>query len=201
MPTRVLVAFILAALLCGRTTAQQASPGPAPSAPLAMSLDVDATDAPMKILHATLTMAARPGAQTLFYPKWIPGEHMPSGPIANLTGLHIFADGTEMAWQRDLVELNAFAFTVPPGARTLTARYDYVVPYVGGAYGTLPSTTAKIAVINWYAVGLYPMGESPAAVAVTASLRAPAGWKHGGSLDVASIDGDTIITRRRRSRC
>ena len=59
---------------------------------ISMSLDVDATDAPMKILHATTTMAARPGAMTLFYPKWIPGEHMPSGPIANLTGLHIFAD-------------------------------------------------------------------------------------------------------------
>ena len=65
---------------------------------------------------------------TLFYPKWIPGEHMPSGPIANLTGLHIFADGTELDWRRDLVEMNAFAFTVPAGAKTLTAKYDYVVP-------------------------------------------------------------------------
>ncbi len=111
----------------------------------AITLDVDATDAPMKILHATLSMVARPGPMTLFYPKWIPGEHMPSGPIANLTGLHLFADGTEIAWRRDLVEVNAFAFTVPPGARTLTAKYDYIVPYAGGAYGKLPSTTARIA--------------------------------------------------------
>ena len=94
-----------------------------------MTLDVDATDAPMKILHATLSMPARPGAMTLFYPKWIPGEHMPSGPIANLTGLHIFADGSELDWRRDLVEMNAFAVTVPAGAKTLTAKYDYVVPY------------------------------------------------------------------------
>ncbi len=36
------------------------------------------------------------------------------------------------------------------------------------------------------------MGESPAAISVTASLKAPAGWKHGGSLDVASVDGNTI---------
>jgi len=158
----------------------------------AMTLEVDATDAPLRILHATLSMAARPGAMTLFYPKWIPGEHMPSGPIANLTGLHILVDGTEIAWRRDLVEVNAFAFTVPLGARMVTAKYDYVVPYAGGAYGTLPSTNAKIAVINWYTVGLYPMGESPAAISVTASLKAPAGWKHGGSLDVASVDGNTI---------
>ena len=171
------------------TTSAQA---PANASGTAMTLDVDATDAPMRMLHATLSMAARPGAMTLFYPKWIPGEHMPSGPIANLTGLHIFADGHELAWRRDLVEVNAFAFTVPPGAKTLTAKYDYVVPYAGGAFGTLPSTNAKIAVINWYTVGLYPMGGNPAAISVTASLKVPAGWKHGGSLDVAAVDGNTI---------
>jgi predicted metalloprotease with PDZ domain len=177
------------ALIHQRAPSAQA---PTRSSDIAMTLDVDATDAPMKILHATVSLAARPGPMTLFYPKWIPGEHMPSGPIANLTGLHVFADGTELPWRRDRVELNAFAFTVPAGARNLTAKYDYVVPYAGGAYGTVSSTTARIAVINWYAVGLYPMGESPATISVTASLRAPAGWKHGGSLDVASVDGNTI---------
>src|SRR3954463_2164760 len=151
---------------------------PSQSDPVAMTLDVDATDAPLKILHATMTMAARPGPATLFYPKWIPGEHMPSGPIANLTGLHIFADGKELDWRRDLVETNAFAVTVPAGATTLSAKYDYVV-VGGGAFGSSASTNAKIAVINWYTVGLYPMGESPAAITVTATLKAPAGWKHG----------------------
>src|SRR5215510_4845660 len=119
---------------------------PSQSNPVAMTLDVDATDAPLKILHATATMPARPGAMTLFYPKWIPGEHMPSGPISNLTGLHIFADNAELNWKRDLVEMNAFAITVPAGARTLTAKYDYVVPFTGGAFGSLPSANAKIAV-------------------------------------------------------
>jgi len=158
----------------------------------AITLDVDAADAPLKILHATMSMPAKAGPMSLFYPKWIPGEHMASGPIANLTGLHIFADDRELEWRRDLIETNAFAFTVPVGAKTLTAKYDYVVPFSGGAFGTLPSTNAKIAVINWYTVGLYPTGESPASIAVTPTLRAPAGWKHGGSLDVASVDGDTI---------
>ena len=157
-----------------------------------MTLDVDASDAPLKILHATMSMPAKAGAMTLFYPKWIPGEHMASGPIANLTGLHIFADGREIEWRRDLVEVNAFAITVPPGAETLTARYDYVVPTGGGAFGSSASTNAKIAVINWYTVGLYPMGESPAAITVTATLKAPVGWKHGGSLDIAGVDGSTI---------
>jgi len=179
------LAIALIALMPGTPALAQ------PSA-TAMTLEVDATDAPMKILYATLSMPARAGDLTLFYPKWIPGEHMPSGPIANLTGLHVFADGREIGWRRDLVEVNAFTMTMPAGASTLTAKYDYVVPYTGGPFGTLPSTNAKIAVINWYTVGLYPMGESPAAISVTASLKAPQGWKHGGSLDVASVDGNTI---------
>jgi predicted metalloprotease with PDZ domain len=162
------------------------------AARMSMTLDVDASDAPMKILHATMVMPAKAGAMTLFYPKWIPGEHMASGPIANLTGLHIFADAREIDWRRDLVDVNAFAITVPPGATTLTATYDYVVPTGGGAFGSTASTNAKIAVLNWYTVGLYPMGENPAAITVTATLKAPAGWKHGGSLDVAGLDGNTI---------
>lgn len=156
-----------------------------------MTLDVDATDAPLRIIHAKASMPAHPGSMTLFYPKWIPGEHMPSGPIANLTGLHVFADGQEIPWRRDLVEMNAFAVTVPAGAKTLTASYDYVVA-AGGAFGASPSANAKIAVINWYTVGLYPMAADPASIAVKATLKAPHGWKHGGSLDVDTVDGDTI---------
>src|SRR6476469_2550716 len=106
--------LILAALVLIQQRAPSAQT-PARSPGTAMTLDVDATDAPMKILHATLSLAARPGPMTLFYPKWIPGEHMPSGPIANLTGLHVFAGGSELEWRRDLVEMNAFAVTVPAG--------------------------------------------------------------------------------------
>src|SRR5882724_2163538 len=112
------IAILFAAFLFSSFATQ-----PPPPPPIAMTLDVDATDAPLKLLHATMTMAARPGAMTLFYPKWIPGEHMPSGPIANLTGLHVFADGKELDWRRDLVEVNAFAIRVPPGAKTITAKY------------------------------------------------------------------------------
>jgi predicted metalloprotease with PDZ domain len=147
------------------------------SAQPAMTLNVDASQARMKILHASLSMPARSGAVTLVYPKWIPGEHMPSGPISNLTGLHIFADGAELMWRRDLLNMNAFHLTVPAGARTLTATYDYVVPTGGGAFGTTASANAKCAVINWNTIVLSPEGENPDAIRVTASLKLPAGWK------------------------
>src|SRR3984885_8376291 len=50
-----------------------ATPATAPTVTLA----VDATTAPRKIFHASLKIPASPGDLTLYYPKWIPGEHAP----------------------------------------------------------------------------------------------------------------------------
>ena len=52
----------------------------AASAP--MTLVVDARDATHNILHVRMEIPARPGSFTLVYPEWIPGEHGPTGPIA-----------------------------------------------------------------------------------------------------------------------
>ena len=62
---------------------------------------VDATDAPRNIFHTSIVLPATPGPLTLVYPKWIPGNHRPSGPIANLTGLKFEANGKSLEWQRD----------------------------------------------------------------------------------------------------
>src|ERR1041385_9394462 len=71
-------------------------------------LSVDATDAPRNILHATLTIPVAPGPLTLVYPKWLPGNHRPTGPIQNFTGLHFKGAGRELGWQRDLGDMWAF---------------------------------------------------------------------------------------------
>jgi hypothetical protein len=78
-------------------------------------LSVDATDAPRNILHATLTIPVTPGPVTIVYPKWIPGNHRPTGPIQNFTGLHFKAGGRELKWQRDLEDMYAFHLQVPGG--------------------------------------------------------------------------------------
>src|SRR5207249_255911 len=56
-----------------------------------ITLRVDATEAPRKIYHAELNIPATPGPMTLYYPKWIPGDHAPTGPINDLAGLRISA--------------------------------------------------------------------------------------------------------------
>ena len=82
-------------------------------------LHVDATDAPRRLLHVRMTMPAKPGSMTLLYPEWIPGEHGPTGPIADLVGLKIQANGQAIPWKRDPVNMYAFHITVPPGAAGL----------------------------------------------------------------------------------
>ena len=52
-----------------------------------ITLSVDLTDAPRKILHATEVMPVSPGPLTVVYPEWIPGEHGPTGPIDNMAGI------------------------------------------------------------------------------------------------------------------
>ena len=121
-------------------------------------LRVDATGAPSNLFHAHLTIPAAPGAMTLYYPKWIPGEHSPSGPIIGLTGLKITANGAPVIWQRDPVEMFAFHVDVPAGAAALEVDLDYL-SFAGGAIFTSgASASPKLAVMSWNTVLLYPKG-------------------------------------------
>ena len=158
-----------------------------------ISIFVDATDAPRKIFHARMTIPAKPGSLTVYYPKWIPGEHGPTGPIQDLAGLHFTAKGQELPWRRDLLDGWTFHVEVPAGAASVEASLDFISPagpegiYTGGA-----TATERMAVLNWNAVLLYPEGWTSDELIYDASLRLPAGWKFGTSLPIASQSGDEI---------
>src|ERR1043166_370890 len=64
-------------------TSRKSSTPVAKSAPT-ITLAVDASEAPRKIFHAKLQIPASVGTLTLNYPKWLPGEHGPTGPIQDL---------------------------------------------------------------------------------------------------------------------
>src|SRR5437764_12751629 len=89
-------------------------------------LSVDATDAPRNILHSTVIVPVNSGAVTLMYPKWIPGNHRPNGPIHNVMGLHIKAGGKDVEWQPDLVDMYAFHVQPPTETRELESSVDTV---------------------------------------------------------------------------
>src|SRR5690349_7711345 len=89
-----------------------------------LTLNVDASDAARNIVHTRITIPVRPGPMTLFYPKWIPGEHTPTGPIDDLVGLKLSAGGKTIPWRRDDVEMFAFHCEIPEGVSTLDVSFD-----------------------------------------------------------------------------
>ena len=169
-----------------------AAMGQSKSAPT-VKVALDATEAPRKILHAKLTIPAKSGSLTLYYPKWIPGEHEASGPIANLTGLHFKANGSELTWRRDLLDAWTFHVDVPAGANSVDVALDYLFPASPeGAYTSGSSATEKMAVISWNQVVLYPAGWTSDELKYEASVRVPAGWKFASPLAVTSQDGAEV---------
>ena len=93
-----------------------------------VALSVDSSVAPRKMFHAQLRIPAKPGTLTLYYPKWIPGEHGPTGPITDLTGLKFTANGKTLKWRRDLLDGFTFHIEVPPGENEVMANLDYASP-------------------------------------------------------------------------
>ncbi len=186
-PRRPLLALpALAGLLCCLPAAAQA-----PQAPAA-TLALDATEAPRQILHAHLTLPVAPGPLTLFYPKWIPGEHGPTGPLTDLTGLRFHAGTAEVAWQRDAVDMYAFHLTIPAGADTLAADLDFLTPTDTGIFSAGASSTPRLSVLSWNTVVLYPQGRPAEEIPFTASVKLPAGWKYATALPVDG-EGDGTV--------
>jgi predicted metalloprotease with PDZ domain len=160
--------------------------------PAPVTLEVDASEAPRSWLHARLRIPAHPGALTLFYPKWIPGEHMPGGPVNNVTGLKFSAGGKPLDWRRDDVDMFAFHLDVPVGAGAVDVSLDFLLSAGGGTYSAGASSTANLLDLNWNQVLLYPRTDAPLQMPFAATLKLPEGWQFGTALPVAETHGNQI---------
>jgi predicted metalloprotease with PDZ domain len=178
--------FVLAISLSGGAAVRAQAP------PSAISISVDATDAPRRVLHAKLHYPAKPGAMTLYYPKWMPADHSPDGPIWNLAGLHFFAAGKEIPWQQDDVDMYAFNLDVPSGADALDASLDFLLSTPGPSIDFSASGAANLFILMWNQVTLYPKGWPAAQITFNPTLTIPAGWKFATALPVASTSGNSI---------
>ena len=161
--------------------------------PPTVTIAVDATTAPRKIFHATLKIPAAPGNLTLYYPKWIPGEHAPDGPVDDLAGLKFSAAGKTLKWRRDLLDGFTIHVDVPAGTNEITAELAFLSPATfEGGFSAGSSATDKLAVISWNQVLLYPAGFKSDDINYSASLKLPDGWKFGTPLPVTSQSGNEI---------
>jgi predicted metalloprotease with PDZ domain len=179
--------IVLAAVISmgGRSATAQTAPGP-------IRLVVDASQAPQKILHVHMEFPVKPGPYTLFYPEWIPGEHMPDGPIIQIAGLKLMAAGKTIPWRRDLVEMFTIRTEIPQGVSTLEANFDFLLSAPASGFSAGASATAALNVLSWNTVLLYPSGFPITDLTFQPSLRLPAGWKFGTALPGAKREGDTI---------
>jgi predicted metalloprotease with PDZ domain len=161
--------------------------------PPTVTIFVDATSAPRKIFHAKLRIPATPGDLTLYYPKWIPGEHAPDGPVIDLAGFKFTASGKALKWRRDLLDGFTIHIEVPTGETEITAELDFLSPATfEGGFSAGSSATDKMAVISWNQVLLYPKGWKSDDLTYVASLKLPANWKFGTPLPIASTTGDQL---------
>ncbi len=151
--------------------------------PGTLNLHVDLSDAPRKVFHVREVIPVSPGPLTLDYPKWIPGEHAPSGPLQNMAGLVITADGEALPWRRDLVDMYAIHVIVPQGVHDLGVAFDFLSPTSGGEFGQSVSATPNIVDLEWNQVLVYPAGYASKAITFSASVKLPAGWQYATALE------------------
>lgn len=155
-------------------------------------LNVDATDASRRLLRATMQFPVKPGPMSLLYPKWIPGEHGPTGPIADLAGVRMTANGKPVPWRRDDVDIFEFHVDIPPDVSTLDVSIEFISPPETEGFSSGGSTTSQLAVLSWNQLLLYPKGPPADQLEYQADLKIPDGWKFGTALPIDHESGNEI---------
>jgi predicted metalloprotease with PDZ domain len=183
---------IATALMLGMACGGAVNVARAQTAAAPIRLSVDASQAPQKILHTHLEIPAQAGPLTLYYPEWIPGEHVPDGPIIQMAGLKFSGGGKTIAWRRDLVEMFSIHVDVPTGVSTLNVDFDFLLSGTPSGFSGGTSATASLDVLSWNQVLLYPKGMPAKDIFFAPSLRLPADWKFGTALPITKQDGATI---------
>ena len=157
-----------------------------------MQLDIDASDTVRGVYRVTQTIPVAPGTTrlTLLLPEWLPGNHAPRGPMAELVDLSFTAGGQKLEWKRDRVELHAFHVTVPAGAKDVVARFIHTSP-LQSSEGRI-TMTQEMLNLQWEKMSLYPAGHYVRQIKVKPSVTLPQGWTAAVALDGQSVSGNRL---------
>lgn len=183
----------LAALLASLTLPARADVPPPLDQPYpgTIVLKVDATNLSQQIFRVKMSIPVAPGALTMLYPQWIPGNHGPIGPLTQLAGLKFSGNGKPIEWVRDPVQVYAFHLTVPAGVATLEAEYQFLSP-LDNAQGR-NTMTNDILGVQWPSVTLYPAGYNSRRITVQPNLTLPDGWQYGSALETVARNGNDVV--------
>jgi predicted metalloprotease with PDZ domain len=189
---RNLIGILIAVAALSAGTASAASV-PAPrdlGYPGTLQLSVDATDIEHRLFRVRESLPVQPGPLTLLYPKWLPGNHAPTGPIEALAGLVISAGGRTLEWQRDPIDMYAFHVEVPRGSTRLEIAFQFASAATV-AQGRRVMTPDLLG-LQWEKTLLYPAGYYARGIAVAAELTLPAGWSYASALREHSREGAMV---------
>ncbi|MBV8498044.1 MAG: hypothetical protein JO003_02180 [Candidatus Eremiobacteraeota bacterium] len=151
------------------------------------TLVVDATRAADGFLRVHEEIPVASGAFTIVYPKWIPGEHEPSGPLSDLAALRVSANGSPLDWRRDSVDLYAFHVNVPPGTQDLDVDFDVLMNAPGDV-----TATHSLAILQWNRVLLYQEGIDSHRYFVKPSILLPGAWDFATALREAGRSANRV---------
>jgi predicted metalloprotease with PDZ domain len=151
------------------------------------TLVLDASRAADGIMEVRERIPASAGSFTVVYPKWIPGEHGPTGPLNDLAAVRISANGSPLDWRRDSTDLYAFHVTVPTGAEAIDVTFDVLMNAPGDTM-----SSHSVAIVNWNRALLYQDGIDSHHYFVKPSIVLPAGWDYATALRGAVAAGNRI---------
>ena len=159
--------------------------------PGTIQLTVDASDVTRAIFrvheHVPVPHA---GDFVLLYPKWLPGNHSPSGQINKVAGFRAIANGRELPWVRDTLDVYAFHIAVPQGVAALDVDFQYVSPTAQNQGRVV--ATPDLSSIEWIANSMYPAGYFVRDIPVQASVIVPSGWKVATALRPSGQTGNRV---------
>ncbi|HEX7324735.1 MAG TPA: peptidase M61 [Rhodanobacteraceae bacterium] len=174
--------------------AAPAAPIPAPQDvpyPGVIRIAVDAGDPAQGILRVHETIPVHAGELILLYPKWLPGNHSPTGPIDKLAGLTVTAASQPVPWTRLKYDVHAFRIDVPAGVDSLDVAFQYLSARVRNQ-GPV-EITADLLDLVWSKVSLYPAGHYTRGITFAPEVKLPAGWQFGTALETQVQAGDTVV--------
>lgn len=154
-----------------------------PPAAATVALSVRLPDPVQKLLYVHEVIPVAPGPLTLYYPKWIPGDHSPDGPVNELMGLEVSANGKRIAWHRDELDRYTFHLTVPPAVGQIDVNFQF---------SPTDRVTPNLLDLTWDQVALYRAGVPTRAQLFQPSLDIPADWRYASALDTARRSGRQI---------
>jgi predicted metalloprotease with PDZ domain len=182
----VLMSSCVATAAIAQVPPQNSKPEPTPKTdtipaprdvayPGTIQLTVDASDMTRAIfkVHEHVPVPG-PGDFVMLYPKWLPGNHSPSGQINKVAGFRASANGADLKWVRDSLDVYAFHIAVPAGVSAIDVDFQYLSPTAPNQGRVV--ATPDLASIEWIANSMYPAGYFVRDIPIQASVIVPSGW-------------------------